>query len=292
MASTDLELPLATAPQFAPVPIPDTAEARAYRGRNRHTGFAIIFWAALAFLYLPLLYLIFQAFLVNPNNWHSGFTLQWISKLFQSRSFWDPLFTSLQIGVGSATLAVTVGTLGAVGLAPVMDILPIGMQALILLPILLPEVITGLSLLLFFLLSHIELGFVTVMIAHASFSASFVYFIMIEQLRKLDPQIGEAAQDLGAKPTEIFWKVTLPNILPGILGSGLLAFTLSFDDFLISFFTSGAGVTTLPLKIYSLMRIGVSPELNALSFFMICMSTSLVLVLLSKEQSRKWVLKG
>jgi len=286
-----LEIPFPEAGQFPPILV-ERAETRAYRRRERHLGFAVCFWAAIVFLYTPLLYLIFQAFLVNPNNWHSGFTLQWIIKLFQSRSFWDPLFTSLQIGIGSAALAVTVGTFGAVGLAPIMDMLPIGLQALILLPILLPEVITGLSLLLFFLLSRIELGFVTVMIAHASFSASFVYFIMIEQLRKIDPQIGEAAQDLGAKPSEIFWKVTLPNIVPGIMGSALLAFTLSFDDFLISFFTSGAGVTTLPLKIYSLMRIGVSPELNALSFFMICLSTSLVLVLLSKEQSRKWVLKG
>ena len=152
--------------------------------------------------------------------------------------------------------------------------------------------ITGLSLLLFFLLCRIELGFFTVVIAHASFSASFVYFIMVEQLRKLDPQLSEAAEDLGAKPTEIFWKVTFPNILPGLMGGWLLAFTLSFDDFLISFFTSGAGLTTLPLKIYSLMRIGISPELNGLSFVMICISTVLVLLLVSKEQSRKWVLKG
>jgi ABC-type spermidine/putrescine transport system permease subunit II len=281
-----LEVPLTLAPSV------DTAEARAHRRRDRRYVLGGIFFSAIAFLYLPLLYLIFQAFLVNPNDWHSGFTFEWIERLFKTGALWEPLFTSLQIGIGSATMAVTLGTLGAVGLTPILEAMPMWLQTLILLPILLPEVITGLSLLLFFLLCRIELGFVTVMIAHASFSASFVYFIMIEQLRKLDPQIGEAAQDLGARPSEIFWKVTLPNILPGIMGSWLLAFTLSFDDFLISFFTSGAGVTTLPLKIYSLMRIGISPELNGLSFVMICLSTSLVLILLSKEQSRKWVLKG
>lgn len=251
-----------------------------------------VFWAAILFLYLPLCYLIFQAFLVNPHDWSSGFTLHWLIRLFQSGSLWEPLFNSLEIAIASATLAVTFGTLGAVGLTPIASILPVSVQTLIMLPILLPEVITGLSLLLFFLLCRVELGFSTVIIAHASFSASFVYFIMVEQLRKLDPHMGEAAQDLGAKPTEIFWKVTLPNIIPGVMGGWLLAFTLSFDDFLISFFTSGAGLTTLPLKIYGLMRVGISPELNGLSFLMICLSTSLVLILLSKEQSRQWVLKG
>ena len=104
--------------------------------------------------------------------------------------------------------------------------------------------------------------------------------------------MSEAAQDLGAKPSETFWQVTLPNILPGVMGGWLLAFTLSFDDFLISFFTSGSGVTTLPLKIYSLMLIGLSPEINGLAFVMILLSTSLVVALLSSEKSRKWVLRG
>jgi spermidine/putrescine transport system permease protein len=253
---------------------------------------ATIFFIAIFLLYTPLFYLILQTFLINPNNLQSGFTLNWMIKLFHNPTVWEPLFTSLEIGILSASLAVTVGTLGAVGLVEFASLLPLSVQSLIMLPILLPEVITGLSLLLFFLLLRVELGFTTVVVAHASFSASFVYFIMLEQLKKLDPQMAEAAQDLGAKPHEIFWKVTLPNIIPGMMGGWLLAFTLSFDDFLISFFTSGAGLTTLPLKIYSLMRIGVTPELNGLSFVMICISTFLVLLLVSKEQSRKWVLRG
>lgn len=251
-----------------------------------------IFFTVIALLYVPLLYLIFQAFLHNPNQWSSGFTTEWLRKLLASETLWEPLFNSLEIGFASATLAVSVGTLGAVALSPFAASLPAVLQALITLPILLPEVITGLSLLLFFLLAGIPLGKFTVILAHASFSASFAYFIMVEQLKKLDPQMSEAALDLGAKPQEIFAKILLPNILPGIMGAWLLAFTLSFDDFLISFFTSGAGVTTLPLKIYSMMRIGISPELNALSFVMILFSTVLVLTLMSKEQSRKWVLKG
>jgi ABC-type spermidine/putrescine transport system permease subunit II len=258
----------------------------------RNLFVTFLFYATIIFLYLPLAFLILQAFLVDPHDWSSGFTLHWLIALVKGGTLWGPLLTSLEIGILSAGLAVTLGTLGAVGLTPLSAWLPVPLQLLIVLPILLPEVITGLSLLLFFLLCRIELGFFTVVIAHASFSASFVYFIMVEQLRKLDPQMGEAAEDLGARPSEIFWKVTLPNILPGIMGSWLLAFTLSFDDFLISFFTSGADLTTLPLKIYSLMKMGFSPELNGLSFLMICISTVLVLILISKEQSRQWVLKG
>ncbi len=260
--------------------------------RRSNPFVAAIFFIAIFLLYTPLFYLILQTFLNNPNDLKSGFTLNWLIKLFHSPSLWEPLMTSLEIGILSASLAVTVGTLGAVGLVEFASLLPVSIQSLIMLPILLPEVITGLSLLLFFLLLRVELGFTTVVMAHASFSASFVYFIMLEQLKKLDPQMAEAAQDLGAKPHEILWKVTLPNIIPGLMGGWLLAFTLSFDDFLISFFTSGAGLTTLPLKIYSLMKIGVTPELNGLSFLMICISTFLVLLLVSKEQSRKWVLRG
>ncbi len=250
------------------------------------------FFGVIGFLYIPLLYLLVQTFMVNPNDWASGFTLKWILQLFHDPELWVPLANSLQIAVLSATLSVILGTVGAVGLSPSGAPLPSFLQTLIMLPILLPEVITGLSLLLFFLLARIELGMFTIVIAHASFSASFVFFIMVEQLRKLDPQMAEAAEDLGAKPKEIFWRVTFPNIVPGVMGGWLLAFTISFDDFLISFFTSGAGVTTLPLKIYSLMRIGITPEINGLAFVMIALSTSLVVALLSREQSREWVIKG
>lgn len=252
----------------------------------------LFFLFVMFFLYLPLFYLILQAFLVDPNNLSSGFTTHWIEKLFASTTLWHPLVTSLEIGVLSATLALALGTLGATGLSPYVGKLPPSLQTLVMLPILLPEVITGLSLLLFYILLRIPQGFFTVVVSHASFSASFVYFIMVEQLRKLDPQMGEAAQDLGAPPSEVFWRVTLPNIVPGLIGGWLLAFTLSFDDFLISFFTSGGGLTTLPLKIYSLMRMGASPELNGLSLVMITISTFLVLILVSKDQSRKWLLKG
>jgi ABC-type spermidine/putrescine transport system permease subunit II len=260
--------------------------------RRPNPGIIFAFWAVMMFLYLPLGAVVFQAFLSDPYNWNSPLTLKWLGQLLDSSQFWEPLINSLMIATASASLSTTLGTFGAVGMRTSKMNLAPAAQSLIMLPILLPEIITGLSLLLFFLLIRVPLGFLTVILAHASFSASFVYFVMAEQMRKLDPQLEEAAQDLGATPREVFWRVTLPNILPGIFGGFLLSFTLSFDDFLISFFTSGAGVTTLPLKIYSLMRIGISPELNAMCFFMIGISTLLVLSLVWKEESRKWLLRS
>lgn len=273
-----------------------TESTTLFKQRERNAGpnrlVTIIFFAVIAFLYAPLLYVIFQTFLVNPYSVHSGFTLKWLIKLFNDPNLWEPLLNSVQIAVLSALLSVCIGTIGAVGLSSSSASLPRPLQTLVMLPILLPEVITGLSLLLFFLLIRFPLGMTSVVIAHASFSASFVYFIMAEQLRKLDPQLSEAAQDLGAEPREIFWKVILPNILPGIMGGWLLAFTISFDDFLISFFTSGSGVTTLPLRIYSLMRVGLRPEINGLACVMVVLSASLVIALLSSERSKGWILRG
>jgi ABC-type spermidine/putrescine transport system permease subunit II len=247
-----------------------------------------VYLAVMVFLYLPIVYLVVQAFLVDPHDWSRGLTLRWVTGLLSSDALWEPLFTSLSIAALSATLAVVVGVTGALGLVGRASRLPGAVQSLILLPILLPEVVTGLSLLLFFLMMRIPLGFWTVVLAHAGFSASFAYFIVLEQLRKLDPQLAEAAQDLGADAGTVFWKVTLPNIVPGMGAAWLFAFTLSFDDFLISFFTSGPTVTTLPLKIYSMMKVGVSPELNALSLFLIAISLFFVTFLVGREHLAKW----
>lgn len=255
--------------------------------KSRFRISTVIYVLAMVFLYLPLLYLVVQAFFANPNDWHAGLTLRWVVELLHSDDLWGPLQTSLAIAAASATLAVAVGLLGAVSLYRIEARLPPALQTLILLPLLLPEVVTGLSLLLFFLWLKLPLGWGTVVLAHAGFSASFAYFILLEQFRKLDRHLPEAAQDLGAKPSDVFWRVYLPNVVPGVVGAWLLAFTLSFDDFLISFFTSGSSVTTLPLKIYSMMKLGVSPQLNALSLVLVCLSLVFVTGFVSKDHLAK-----
>ena len=134
-----------------------------------------VFYVCILFLYVPLAYIIFQAFLVDQNNWASGFTLKWVIKLWNSHTLWHPLTNSIKVGVLSATLSVILGTLGALGLSRAKKNLPAVLNTLILLPVLLPEVITALSLLLFFLVIKVPLGFFTIVVAHASFSASFVF---------------------------------------------------------------------------------------------------------------------
>ncbi len=256
---------------------------------------AFVFSMGICFLYAPLGYLVIQAFLTSPDHWQSGFTLQWILKMLHEPRLLEPLQNSLAIGASAATLSTLLGTLGAVGFRDLPQKghkQPFLVNALIVLPVVVPEVITGISLLLFFLFLKVPLGFATVVLAHASFSASFVYFVVREQLRRLDPLLAEAAADLGATPTQTFWKITFPNVIPGLLGGWLLAFTLSFDDFLISFFTCGARLTTLPLTIYAWMRIGGSPELNALSVLTLAASGVLVGLLLLTGQSRRWMLRS
>jgi spermidine/putrescine transport system permease protein len=128
-----------------------------------------------------------------------------------------------------------------------------------------PEVVVGVSLLVFFVAATIQLGIVTIIIAHVAFTISFVTIVVRARLSGMDRSVEEAAQDLGANPVETFLRVTLPLILPGVMAGALLAFTLSLDDFVITFFVSGVGSSTLPLKIYSMIRFGVSPAINALS---------------------------
>lgn len=254
--------------------------------RDRFSGLTLFFIGAIFVLYLPLFIILLQAFLKNPHHFEEGFTTRWVSVLFEKGELWEPLLTSLRVALLAGTLSTILGSLGALGFHKIKETKMI--HSLIVLPMVLPEVITGLSLLLFFLFLKIPLGFVTMVLAHASFSASFVFFIVLEQVKKLDPHLGEAGLDLGATPSQVFWQITLPNIFPGVISGFLLAFTISFDDFLISFFTGGAGVTTLPLKIYSMVRVGITPELNALSLIMICLSTLFILILLSKNKKTPW----
>jgi spermidine/putrescine transport system permease protein len=140
-----------------------------------------------------------------------------------------------------------------------------------------PEIVVGVSLLVFFVAATVELGIVTIIIAHVAFCISFVTIVVRARLSGMDRSVEEAAQDLGATPVQTFLRVTLPLILPGVMAGALLAFTLSFDDFVITFFVSGVGSSTLPLKIYSMIKFGVSPVINALST--VVMVTTMVLIL-------------
>jgi putrescine transport system permease protein len=224
-----------------------------------------------AFLYIPILLLVIYSFNASKlvTVW-GGFSTQWYTKLFQNQSLMDAVWTTLEVAVVSSTLATILGTLAAVALARFGLFLGRTLlSGMVYAPLVIPEVITGLSLLLLFVAIDFDRGFWTITLAHTTFTMCFVCVVVQSRLVGFDRSLEEAAMDLGCPPAQVFFKITLPLILPGVVSGWLLAFTLSLDDLVIASFTSGPGATTLPMKIYSQVRLGVTPEINAISTLMI-----------------------
>jgi len=224
-----------------------------------------------AFLYLPILLLVVYSF--NDSRlvtvW-GGFSTRWYGALFRNEPLIDAAFITLRIGLVSASLATILGTLAAVSLTRYGRFLGRTLfTGMVYAPMVMPEVITGLSLLLFFVAIDLDRGFWTVTLAHTTLTMCFVTVVVQARLLTFDRSLEEAAMDLGAPPLRTFFSVTLPNILPSIAAGFLLAFTLSLDDLVIASFNTGPGATTLPIRIYSQVRLGLSPEVNAASAILI-----------------------
>lgn len=228
-----------------------------------------------AFLYLPIVLLVVFSF--NESRlvtvW-GGFSLKWYGEMLRNRQLMDAAWVTVRIALVSATLALVLGTLGGVTLArftrfPGRTIF----SGLVFAPLVMPEVITGLSLLLLFVSLDWARGFWTVVIAHTTFASAYVAVIVQSRLLTFDIILEEAAMDLGASPLKTFFVITLPVIAPALISGWLLAFTLSLDDLVIASFTTGPGATTLPMRIYSQVRLGVTPEINAVSTVLIAFVT-------------------
>jgi putrescine transport system permease protein len=233
----------------------------------------------LAFLYLPILLVVIYSFNASKlvTVW-GGWSLHWYATLFSNPSYLEAALFSLRIGALAATLATVIGTAGALALTRLGRFPGRGLfGGLMLAPMVLPEVILGVSLLLLFVALDVERGLLTVTIAHATFGAAFVLVIVQSRLVTLNPDLEAAARDLGAGPVQAFLLVTVPGITPALAAGWLLAFTLSVDDVVISSFVNGPGATTLPIKVYSAVRLGISPEINAISTIMIAAVTILVI---------------
>jgi spermidine/putrescine transport system permease protein len=229
-----------------------------------------VFIAALVFLFLPLLVLILYSFNASKGMGWTGFSLVWYEQLFlHSRDLWRAFWNSILIAVTSAGTATVFGTLGAVGVNWYRFRLRNYVQAISFLPMILPEIIIGVSLSLFFAGIKLKLGLLTIFIAHTTFNLPFVFLMVMARLDEFDFSIIEAAHDLGATERQTFLKVTVPLCMPGIVSGFLTAVTISLEDFVITYFVAGPGSTTLPLYIYSSIRFGVSPVINALSVVMI-----------------------
>lgn len=232
------------------------------------------------FLYLPIVVLVVFSFNASRHAvaWR-GFTLDWYAALFANKQVGAALVNSLIVAATSTVVSTVLGTMVALGMERYEFPGKLPFDALLYLPIVIPDIAMAVMLLLFFVLSRMGLGLVTIVISHIAFNISFVAVVVRARLAFFDVSLEEAAQDLYANEWQTLRRVTLPLIMPGVLAGGLLAFTLSIDDFVITFFTAGPGSTTLPLRIYGMVKLGVTPEINALSSMMLL--ASMVLVLLS-----------
>jgi spermidine/putrescine transport system permease protein len=229
-----------------------------------------IFIATLVFLFLPLLVLILYSFNDSKGMKWTGFSFVWYEQLFlHSRDLWRAFWNSIVIALTSAGTAMVLGTFGAIGVNWYRFKLRNYIQTISFLPMILPEIIIGVSLALFLAGIKMPLGLLTIFIAHTTFNLPFVFLMVMARLDEFDFSIIEAARDLGANERQILMRVTIPICMPGIISGFLTAVTISLEDFVITYFVAGPGSTTLPLYIYSAIRFGVSPVINALSVVMI-----------------------
>ncbi|MAY62560.1 MAG: putrescine ABC transporter permease PotI [Rhizobiales bacterium] len=234
----------------------------------------------LGFLYLPIVILVVFSF--NESRlvtvW-AGFSTKWYGELFRNEALLDAAWVTLRVALLSASIATVLGTLAALALTRYTRFRGRTLfTGMVFAPLVMPDVIIGLSLLLLFVAIGFDRGFWTITLAHITFSMCFVAVVVQSRLVSFDESLEEAAQDLGCTPFEAFYKVTLPVILPAVVSGWMLAFTLSLDDLVIASFNSGPGATTLPMKIYSQVRLGVTPEINAVCTILIGIVATGVLI--------------
>lgn len=243
----------------------------------------------LAFLYVPIFVLIVFSFNTTKSRTvFEGFTFDWYIRLFQNELILTSLRNTIIISVLAATISTVLGTAAAIGINNMRKIPKAVVMNINSFPIINPEIVTGVSLMLLFVFfaarMNFSFGFGTLLIAHITFDVPYVILNVMPKFRQMNPNLYEAAQDLGCNSIMAFFKVVLPEIMPGIVSGFLMSFTFSLDDFIISYFTSGATSQTLPITIYSMTRRKVSPEINALSTIIFVV---VVIVLIAKNMVEK-----
>ncbi|MFZ4485713.1 MAG: ABC transporter permease [Candidatus Nanopelagicales bacterium] len=232
--------------------------------------------ATLVFLYVPIVVLVVMSFNASrlPFVW-DGFSLKWYGALFQSAEILEGLTNTLIVAVGATLFATILGTLIAIGIARYFR--SSLLEAFSLAPAILPDIVLGIGLLVFYVLVGIGLGLHSVLLAHVVFGMAFVAAVVTARLSQTDPSLEEASRDLGASPVATFFRITVPSLAPAIIAGALLVFTLSLDEFVIAFFTDGPSTPTLPIVIYSMVRFGVTPDINALATLLMVVSFTVVI---------------
>lgn len=258
------------------------------RRKRPSSKFAEIYtYGVYLFLYLPIVVIIIFSFNTSKTNiTFEGFTLKWYGRLFQNNSLLNAYGNTLLVGFVSTVIATAIGTLAAYGMSKYKFRGKGLIDLLLYIPVVIPEIVLGISLLAIFNLSRIPMGIPTLIIAHATFSIPFVVFTVNARLAGFDQSVEEAAMDLGASRMRTFFSVTLPIILPGVISGAFLAFTLSVDDIIISFFTTGPGSNTFPLKVMELTKTGVTPDVYALTT--IVFIVTILITIISQREKRKY----
>lgn len=223
-----------------------------------------------AITYIPIVLTVIYSFNASKiSSVWEGFSLKWYVALLKNRDIGEALLNSIILALLSCTCAVIIGTMGALGMRRKKSKLNDTVAYVAMLPIMIPEIILGMVFLAVFSLMGLPFGMVTLVIAHTAFCIPYIYSMVKARLVGMDKSLEEAALDLGASPVRVFFDVTLPNILPAILSGVMLSFAMSFDDVVISIFVTGPRVNTLPVKIYTMIKTGVTPEINALASLML-----------------------
>lgn len=256
---------------------------------KRKFRFSSVYLALVLFLiYLPIVLVVVYSF--NESKISSvwdGFSLKWYEELFADAALFEALWNSIVLGVASSCAAAVIGTLGAVGFTRVKTRTKGVMEYLSMLPMMTPEIILAMVFMAFFSLLGLPFGMTTLIIAHTAFCIPYVYMLVKARLVGLDKSLPEAARDLGASEARVFFDITLPLIAPAIASGMLLSFAMSFDDVIISLFVTGVNVNTLPLKVYTSLKTGITPEINALCTLMLAFTVLAVAAsaLISRKKS-------
>ncbi len=258
---------------------------------KKNTKFSRFYLGVLFFLmYLPIGVVILFSF--NESKLpvaFTGFSLQWYDKLFHNSAMMEALGNSLILGVVSCLLSAVIGTMGAVGLSRIHWKTKGALEYISILPLMIPEIILGMVLMAFFYMLGLPFGMLTLLLGHTIFCVPYILMEVKARLVGMDPALEEAARDLGASQLRAFWDITLPLIMPAVLSGSLLAFAMSMDDVVISIFVNGPRISTLPIKVYTQLKTGVTPEINALCTLMLGATVLVILgyLLVDKMRNRK-----
>ena len=248
--------------------------------KKRISPSAVIFGIVVAFFYIPIIYTVVFSFNESRSLTNfTGFSLRWYEKMFASSTTMNAIWMTFLVAILATLISTIIGTLAVIGLSKCRKPLRMAVHMINDLPIMNPEIVTAIGLLMFFATMEINKGFMTLLMAHIAFCTPYVMLSITPRLRMLDPNLADAALDLGANPWQALWYAIIPQLSPGILAGALIAFTMSFDDFIISYFVTGNGVQNISILVYTMSK-RINPSINAISTLVIVIIT-VVLILVN-----------